>query len=540
VHGKLDDLGEQPLRPPFVVTGWALAPDAPVGIVELFIDGRPAGRARLGLHRPEVARRTRYVDAPICGFERIVLADEVPRGAEVVSVAAVAHDLSGRRFAVGEGNVRIARRAKPEGRVGGAAGVGERARGVARSPETKRLGETRVLAVTHSLRLGGAELWLQELLARLAARPGTAVSVVSRTDGPLRGPLERRGIPVYVAGDHPLGSPAAYEGRLAELAAWAAQRRFDIVLVNTIVAFPGVELADLLGIPSVFAVHESLDLEAFWVSDYVSGESHPLVRERAARAFGGATAVVFEAEATRRVHLRHGDPARFLTLPYGIELARIDRFRSSFEGAAERRRLDLPAGATVVLCLGKLQPRKGQAGLVQAFGELAPRRTDATLALVGESATSRHLPYAEAVRERVRRAGLSPGVRVVPLVDRPYEWLGVADLLVCPSDLESLPRVVLEAMAFDVPVLATEIFGLPDLIEDGATGWLCRPNDVGALAQALDRVLALGPERRAAVGLEGGRVVRARHDLDAYAERFFGLVDGLAADPGADPAALVS
>jgi D-inositol-3-phosphate glycosyltransferase len=539
VHGELDDLGEEPLRAPFVVTGWALAPDAPVGIVELFIDGRPAGRARLGLHRPEVARCTPYVDAPICGFERIVIPDEVPPGAEAVTVAAVAQDLSGRRFAVGEGRVRVARLAAPQGRMRGGRGVGERAQGVVRSPETRRLGETRVLAVTHSLRLGGAELWLQELLTRLAAGPGTAVSVVSRTDGPLRGPLERRGIPVYVAGDHPLGSPAAYEGRLAELAAWAAPQRFDVVLVNTIVAFPGVELAELLGIPSVFAVHESLDLEAFWVSDYVSGESHPHVRERAARAFGGATAVVFEAEATRRVHLRHGDPARLLTLPYGIELTRIDRFRSSFDGAAERRRLDLPAGATVVLCLGKLQPRKGQAVLVQAFGELSPRRTDATLALVGESTTSRHLPYAEAVRERVRRAGLSR-VRVLPLVEQPYEWLGVADLLVCPSDLESLPRVVLEAMAFDVPVLATEIFGLPDLIEDGATGWLCEPNDVGSLARALDRVLTLDRDRRAAVGREGGRIVRERHDADAYAERFSRLVRGLASDPGAAPAALVS
>ena len=51
----------------------------------------------------------------------------------------------------------------------------------------------------------------------------------------------------------------------------------------------------------------------------------------------------------------------------------------------------------------------------------------------------------------------------------------MSDLLVCASDVESLPRTVLEAMAWELPVLATAVYGLPELIEDGETGWLCRP-----------------------------------------------------------------
>ena len=58
-----------------------------------------------------------------------------------------------------------------------------------------------------------------------------------------------------------------------------------------------------------------------------------------------------------------------------------------------------------------------------------------------------------------------------------YPWYRAADLLVSASDIESLPRSVLEAMCFRVPVLATSIFGLPELISDGETGFLFEPGD---------------------------------------------------------------
>jgi glycosyltransferase involved in cell wall biosynthesis len=118
-------------------------------------------------------------------------------------------------------------------------------------------------------------------------------------------------------------------------------------------------------------------------------------------------------------------------------------------------------------------------------------------------------------------------------------WHGAADVLVCASDLESLPRVVLEAMAFETPVLASRVFGLPEVIEDGRTGWLCEARDVASLTAALDRVLGTPVAQRAEVGRAASRSVRQRHDPDAYVERLVALLEGLAADPGADPAALI-
>jgi glycosyltransferase involved in cell wall biosynthesis len=112
----------------------------------------------------------------------------------------------------------------------------------------------------------------------------------------------------------------------------------------------------------------------------------------------------------------------------------------------------------------------------------------------------------------------------------------VADLVVCASDIESLPRSLTEAMAFGTPVLSTRVFGVPELIEDGVNGFLCEPRDVADMARGLDRVLAMPSDDLAAVARAGRERVLARHDPDTCAGQVLQLVEGLARDPGALPA----
>ena len=100
----------------------------------------------------------------------------------------------------------------------------------------------------------------------------------------------------------------------------------------------------------------------------------------------------------------------------------------------------------------------------------------------------------------------------------------MADVLVCASDIESTPRTVLEAMAWETPVLGTRVFGLPELIDDGETGWLCQPRDLPALAAGLDRVLSLPAEERQRVGAAGRPLVAERHSLKRYGEEIAALL----------------
>jgi len=111
------------------------------------------------------------------------------------------------------------------------------------------------------------------------------------------------------------------------------------------------------------------------------------------------------------------------------------------------------------------------------------------------------------------------------MVDDPYEWLGVADVLVLASDIESLPRVVLEAMALGTPVVSTGVFGLADLIDDGRTGILCEPRDIGALAGALERALSATPEERRRITDAASSMVRRNHKPEGYARDFVRLIE---------------
>jgi D-inositol-3-phosphate glycosyltransferase len=171
----------------------------------------------------------------------------------------------------------------------------------------------------------------------------------------------------------------------------------------------------------------------------------------------------------------------------------LDGWRATFDRAQARRRQDIPEDEFILLCVGTIDPHKSQILVIQAFAWVAERHPEATLRLVGGYGSK----YEEAAHLAAAEYGLQQRVRIQPLVADVRPWYGIADLVVSASDRESVPRSILEAMALGVPVLCTSVFGVPGLISDGETGWLCEPRDVQALACAIDRVLNLqAPERQ--------------------------------------------
>jgi glycosyltransferase involved in cell wall biosynthesis len=136
--------------------------------------------------------------------------------------------------------------------------------------------------------------------------------------------------------------------------------------------------------------------------------------------------------------------------------------------------------------------------------------------------------------------GLTKRCRIVPIDSDTYRWYRAADLLLSASDVESLPRSMLEAMCFGVPIASTSVFGVPELVTDGETGFLFEPNDVDALVGALHRVLALEPSELARVGEAGQRHVLEHHDSSGYARDLLRLCRGLLESPGASPEDILS
>jgi glycosyltransferase involved in cell wall biosynthesis len=154
------------------------------------------------------------------------------------------------------------------------------------------------------------------------------------------------------------------------------------------------------------------------------------------------------------------------------------------------------SGPPRVLCIARMVPDKDHDTLIQAFQRVAATRPEAELWLVGDG------PQKSCVTQLSQELGLADQVKFLPGRTDLRPLLHQACLLVLSSVYEALPNVVLEAMAAGLPVVATTVGGLPEVVSQGETGYLVPPGDAGALAAALDKVLAV-PERCVALGQAG-------------------------------------
>jgi glycosyltransferase involved in cell wall biosynthesis len=172
-----------------------------------------------------------------------------------------------------------------------------------------------------------------------------------------------------------------------------------------------------------------------------------------------------------------------------------------------------PLDGERVLYLGVLKEAKGVYELIEAWSDVLARHPTAQLTLAGSGEI-----------ERVRRAADDHGVaRSVATPgwtsgEGKAALLGSASVFVLPSHFEALPMAVLEAMAAGLPVVATRVGGIPDVIVDGCEGLLVEPRDPAALTRALDGLLA-DPARRAAMGAAARRRAQETFSAEAIVPR---------------------
>jgi D-inositol-3-phosphate glycosyltransferase len=501
---------------PLMIGGWAFTAHAPVSRLDVFVNGVRAGAARLGYVRADVHANYQIPHALLSGFD--FRCDPATfRGEERVRIELFAETLRGGRSLVASRDVWVAAAAE---RPSAAPLV------IAKQPAPQ---DFHLLVVTHDLGYGGGQLWLSELLNRMGAGRDFACTLVTPQSGPLAPVLRRLGITVHVNGWMPADRADAYEGRLAELASWAAPQGFSSVLVNTFLAFVGADLAMRLGLPYAWAIHESWTPSMFWSAAYPPGGVDPDVKHAALRALGACDAVVFEADATRALYAGHTRPGAAMVVHYGIRTREIRDYCDSVDQETARKQLGLTGFRRVLLVMGTVEPRKWQTMIALAFRQLAAAHPDTALVFVGGGDT----PYARGLTEYLGQVGLNQQVRVEPVVADTYPWYRAADALICASDVESLPRSVLEAMAFGVPVAAASVFGLAELLTDGDTGLLFEGADLRAAIDAFDRLLTMRPDALSDIARAGQELVFDGYDSAGYAQRF---TDVLQAISGRAPA----
>lgn len=172
-----------------------------------------------------------------------------------------------------------------------------------------------------------------------------------------------------------------------------------------------------------------------------------------------------------------------------------------------RRATDPTHGPLRLLTVGRLAAQKSHEVLVDALGLLRDRGIDVQLTIVGEG------PSRGAIERRIAVLGLADRVRLVGAVgqDLMGDQFASHDLFCLASVAEGLPIVLMEAMATGLPVVATRITGVPELVEDGRNGLLVPPGRPDQLADAVERLVG-DPGLRARFAAAGKQTVRERFD----------------------------
>jgi glycosyltransferase involved in cell wall biosynthesis len=237
-------------------------------------------------------------------------------------------------------------------------------------------------------------------------------------------------------------------------------------------------------------------------------------------------AVFTQNEEDRRVAEGWGvlPPDRVVNLGNGVDLRRFDPAAVPARAVqALRAELALPPDARVVAYVSRPTRHKGAAEVLALSARLAAHPGVYLVCLLPELPGERG-----SLRERFHTAPGGERRRVLGFRDDVPTVLALADLLVLPSRLEGLPRSVIEAMAMGRPVVASDVRGSRELVEDGATGFLVPPGDVDALEERVLRLLA-DPAARAAMGARARERALRLHDesrmLDAQVEVIRALVN---------------
>jgi glycosyltransferase involved in cell wall biosynthesis len=353
----------------------------------------------------------------------------------------------------------------------------------------------RVLHLVSSTDRRGAETAALSIAHALAERYGHRSEVVALAPG----------------GSGGLGLPTLGPSRFAPSGLWSLRRRaqaVEVVVAHGSSTLPAAALALAEG--GAPWVYRSIGDPLAWVNT-------PARRARVRLALARAASVVaLWPAAAVHWHEALGVPAARVAVISNACPAGHFATASAAQRAEARAALGLAEDLPVALCLGALSPEKRVDLAIAAVA----RMDDVVLVVAGDG------PRRAALEAEARRS--APGrVRFLGELADPRVALAAAEVLVVPSDTEGQPAVAIEAGLSGLPVVATRVGGLAEIVDDGRSGFLVPPGDVAALAGAVRAALADGP----AMGEAGRRACRTRFDLDVVAAEWDRLLRSAAA-PG--------
>ena len=366
-----------------------------------------------------------------------------------------------------------------------------------------------LLQVLPALNAGGVEQTTLDVAATVTRAGGRAL--VASEGGRLEAALAERG------GEHltlPLDSknPVVMAANMRRLRALIEREQVSLVHVRSRApAFSAIPAARGAGVPVVTTYHG------------VYNARSPLKRwYNGVMTRGDLTIANSDFTAEHLIREHKVDPSKVIAIPRGVDLSRFDpdvvapervmTLREAWRIAPDEPRL-------VLLLAGRLTRWKGQAFMLRTLARRKAEtgRDDVLLVLAGDD--QGRLDYSDELGDLVDDNDLVASTRLVGHVaDMPAAYLAVDAALAPSIEPEAFGRTAVEPQAMGRPVLAADHGAVRETVADGATGWRVAPGDEAAWIAALDRLVDLGAEDRAAMGAAGMKRTKVLYSLERMTE----------------------
>lgn len=369
-----------------------------------------------------------------------------------------------------------------------------------------------------SLNCEGAPWSQYELTKELVRRRVIAPIVFSPVDGPLRSFYEEQGIPVMVD-RHPLWGVtnlSEYEAAVRAFSQKCLSWGAELVYANTLQSFYAVAAAREAGLPAVWNPRESEPWQTYF--DYLPDG----VIQKAYDCFAWPYRVVFVSDATRDAYAALNTRHNFTVIRNGLDCTRIEQAFREWSQSKARTSIGAQDGEVVVLLLGTVCARKGQQDLIKALSRLPAECCERVRWYIVGDRPSEYSRTLHALTNELPRV-LRSRVHIVPETRHTTPYYRAADLFLCTSKVESYPRVVLEAMAYGLPIVTTPVFGIREQVREGVNALFYEPGDAEELAAHLHRLLS-DDGLRSRMGEKSASVLAMgtsfEEMVDGYAEVF--------------------
>jgi glycosyltransferase involved in cell wall biosynthesis len=367
----------------------------------------------------------------------------------------------------------------------------------------------RVAYLAHAFQIGGAEEMVFTLSRQLPTRFAPRVCCIN-TAGPIGQEIRSSGVPTDVLGLNPgLRRPQD----IWNLRSYLARTRPHIVHTFLLTAsLYGRFAAMLARVPVIIGTEVNIYSN--------KRRSHALAERLLMR---GTDCVIASAESVRDFYVDqiHADRDDVKVLYNAVDWSALDTTMSRRE---TRAMLGVPESALVITIIARLTPQKAHTVLLDAFAS-APALAEAHLVIVGDGELGHELRSHSEALGIVSRTHFAGPRRDLGNI------LAATDIFVMPSLWEGLPLSLVLAMGAGLPVVASRVAGIPEVVAHDVTGLLVKPGSGSELGEALTR-LASHPGLRARIGAAAREFARPRFGADQYVNQLVQLYDTLLAAKG--------